>query len=546
MHTSNRRRLLPFLFALAILGPLAAAQVPVGTTITYQGDLWRDGAPVTGTADFAFRLYASDLGGVPLFPPQFLDGAAVNQGRFTAHLDFGAEAFGQDAARWLEIQVRSPAGSGGYTTLQPRQRITAAPVALHALSGVATSLAAGQYASEVHFSNPANTFGGNGAGLVGLSAANLASGTIPSARLSGAYSSPLILSNEANTFAGNGAALVGLNAAGIATGTVNDARLSANVALRTRPNTFDFSTTFMQTATFNHLTNFNAGTGFNSGVWFYSNVNCLDRLAIGNSVVNNPAHLWITAPGALTPIHAETSATAGGARAILGWTTSTQGSNSRGVYGRSDAPNGWGVYGLAPSTAANSTPRGVCGEAPGGSLRYGVFAIGNQGASGTKSFCIDHPEDPEGKYLLHYSAESPEVINFYRGTVLLDEAGEAIVQLPSYFARINRNPSYTLTAVGAAMPGLHVSDEISEEALAAGARAAPGEAAPLCSFRIAGGIPRGKVSWRIEAERHDLWIRQWGAEVEIEKPSGHRGTYQAPDLYGKPPEQGLTYEPPAR
>ena len=57
---------------------------------------------------------------------------ALAQGRFTQELDFGAAAFGPDA-RFLQIDVRSPAGSGSYVTLSPRQRVTTAPVAQFAL-----------------------------------------------------------------------------------------------------------------------------------------------------------------------------------------------------------------------------------------------------------------------------------------------------------------------------------------------------------------------------------------------------------------------------
>jgi hypothetical protein len=34
---------------------------------------------------------------------------------------------------------------------------------------------------------------------------------------------------------------------------------------------------------------------------------------------------------------------------------------------------------------------------------YGVYSLGRLGASGPKSFRIDHPDDPESRYLLHYS-----------------------------------------------------------------------------------------------------------------------------------------------
>jgi len=41
-------------------------------------------------------------------------------------LDFGAAAFSGDA-RWLQVAVRSPAGTGSFTTLTPRQPLTGTP-----------------------------------------------------------------------------------------------------------------------------------------------------------------------------------------------------------------------------------------------------------------------------------------------------------------------------------------------------------------------------------------------------------------------------------
>jgi hypothetical protein len=60
-------------------------------------------------------------------------GVAVDDGVFSVELDFGLAAF-SNGPRWLEIDVRSPAGAGAYTNLSPRQPVTAAPLALHALS----------------------------------------------------------------------------------------------------------------------------------------------------------------------------------------------------------------------------------------------------------------------------------------------------------------------------------------------------------------------------------------------------------------------------
>jgi hypothetical protein len=210
-----------------------------------------------------------------------------------------------------------------------------------------------------------------------------------------------------------------------------------------------------------------------------------------------------------------------------------RGDGYRGVEGRCDTANNYGVMGLYQIGAFG--PLGA----------YGVFAFGPMGASGTKSFRIDHPADPENKYLLHYCSESPEPQNVYNGMVTLDDRGDATVVLPSYFAAINKDPRYTLTAVGAPMPMLHVGAEIDGAALSAGAKIEPGQAIPACSFRIAGGAPGGRVSWRVDAVRNDRWMQLRGAPVEIEKPEHERGTYQHPELFGQPEERGTNHDPAA-
>lgn len=233
-------------------------------------------------------------------------------------------------------------------------------------------------------------------------------------------------------------------------------------------------------------------------------------------------------------------------RGVIGVATATA-TNNRGVLGQSNSTAGVGVYGNAIATSgqnagvvgttASSSGYGVYGS---GGL-YGVYSNGNLGASGTKSFRIDHPADPGNKYLLHYCIESPEVLNVYTGKVQLDGAGEAVVRMPAYFASINTDPRYTLTAVGAPMPLLHVAREISDVALAVGAKAEPGEAVPECWFRIAGGAPGGTVSWRVEAVRNDRWVRAYGAPVEVEKPGTEQGTYLRPELFGKPQALGAPW-----
>ena len=59
------------------------------------------------------------------------NGAAIDifNGLFNAQLDFGTEAFNDDP-RWLEVAVSCPTGVGVYTTLSPREKISAVPRAI--------------------------------------------------------------------------------------------------------------------------------------------------------------------------------------------------------------------------------------------------------------------------------------------------------------------------------------------------------------------------------------------------------------------------------
>ncbi len=119
------------LMCLSILvsGPIAAA--PLGTAFTYQGELRQSGTPATGSFDFRMRLYDAVSGGGQVGPTVDVGATPVAGGIFAVELDFGVAAI-SDQQMWLQIEVR-PAGGGGYTLLNPRQKLTAAPQALFAL-----------------------------------------------------------------------------------------------------------------------------------------------------------------------------------------------------------------------------------------------------------------------------------------------------------------------------------------------------------------------------------------------------------------------------
>ena len=109
-----------------------SAATPLTSTFTYQGQLKNASGPVTGLCDLAFRLYDDASVGNQV-GNAITSTVPITNGFFTVQLDFGVNAFNGDA-RWLEIAVRCPAGSGDYVTLTPRQALTPAPYALFSTS----------------------------------------------------------------------------------------------------------------------------------------------------------------------------------------------------------------------------------------------------------------------------------------------------------------------------------------------------------------------------------------------------------------------------
>ncbi len=155
---------------------------------------------------------------------------------------------------------------------------------------------------------------------------------------------------------------------------------------------------------------------------------------------------------------------------------------------------------------------------------YGVFSNGNLGATGTKTFLIDHPKDPTNKMLKHFSIESNEVLNMYRGVVPLDSNGVATIKLPEYFDLININFSYQLTAIGTSQ-NPYVLEEIDGN-----------------QFKV-GGAPNTKVSWTVYANRNDAYMQQNPEEGKdvLNKKGPRKGKYISPELYGQPDSKGMFY-----
>lgn len=106
--------------------------VNLGSEYTYQGELKTSGSPANGAYDFQFELYNVANSGSTL-ATNVVDDVEVTDGIFSVELDMG-EAFIGDQL-YIEISVRDGGSTGSYTTLSPRQKITAAPYAQGLMPG---------------------------------------------------------------------------------------------------------------------------------------------------------------------------------------------------------------------------------------------------------------------------------------------------------------------------------------------------------------------------------------------------------------------------
>ncbi len=247
------------------------------------------------------------------------------------------------------------------------------------------------------------------------------------------------------------------------------------------------------------------------------------------------------------------TASSGPANGVRGDSLSTNGS---GVHGAnfSDTGFGMGVSGVSFSTAGtgvsglvlpnfslsqgigvrgevlalSSTSYAVAGFAP--TTAYAGFFSGRAHVTGTLSkgagsFKIDHPLDPENKYLYHSFVESPDMKNIYDGLVTTDASGFATVEMPDWFGVLNRDFRYQLTVIG---KGEWAQARVSE---------------PLADgrFVIETSRPGIQVSWQVTGIRKDPFAEANRIPVEEDKPEAERGKYLHPEAWGQPEEAGVDH-----
>jgi len=120
---------------------------PMGTAFTYQGRLIDGNGPAEGQYDFQFKLFDDLNAGAQKGITIDIYDIEIVDGYFTVELDFENDPnVFNGAARWLEIGVQA-GGAGGFTTLNPRQKVTPTPYALLA-ADVKAPLSVGGYSLD--------------------------------------------------------------------------------------------------------------------------------------------------------------------------------------------------------------------------------------------------------------------------------------------------------------------------------------------------------------------------------------------------------------
>ena len=164
--------------------------------------------------------------------------------------------------------------------------------------------------------------------------------------------------------------------------------------------------------------------------------------------------------------------------------------------------NGWRA--TAPPTRA--WPRHQRHRAPPANAGYfdGKVQVTGTISKGGGSFKIDHPLDPEHKYLYHSFVESPDMKNVYDGTWSRRRGWPAVVQLPEWFEALNRDFRYQLTVIGRFAQAI-VEQEIEHN-----------------RFAIRTNLAGVKVSWQVTGIRKDACAERTASRSRRTSPRPSR------------------------
>ncbi|MCA9293605.1 MAG: hypothetical protein KDA20_07310 [Phycisphaerales bacterium] len=516
-----------FVSALLAVVALLIATPPLlagasDTAFTYQGRLRSSGSPASGAHNFEFALWNAAIGGSQVGATLNVPGLLVTNGLFVVKLDFGADAW-DNHDRFLEITVDGVA-------LAPRQPVTPAPYAVQtrgilvdgaehagigtapeaqsqlkvqttstngsvsAVKGVIATTSAGGFSAAVRGENQGT--GGSGIGVWGSQNGSGWGlyGTSPSGRgvfgiASGATGTNYGVFGQTQSATGFAGYFVGGRNyfdgdVGIGTTTPSEAlHVVGKMVLEGQD--IEFTRT-------GGVQSWSLGTTPDGGVF-----QIIDRNLFAATMTMRPLDTIFH-----TDFFLDADLTL---------------NNGQINFKRQFQSQRWAIS--TPPTAAHLE---IIDQSLGLSkLRVAptlVTIFGNGSVTGTLtkgggSFKIDHPLEPERKYLQHSFVESPDMMNIYNGNVTLDSSGRAVVVMPDWFEALNRDFRYQLTCVGGFAPVYVESTIVGNQ------------------FTIAGGTEGLTVSWQVTGVRHDAWAEANRIPVESDKPADEVGTLLHPEAF---------------
>jgi hypothetical protein len=154
------KRIVVPLFLFALLATLAGihSASAQGTAFTYQGRLTLNGSSANANLDLTFKLFDDAAAGNQIGSTITNLNLSVSNGLATVLLDFGTSAF-PGADRWLQIGVRTNGSAADFTSLSPRQKLTAAPYSMTA-ANFTGAISDSQLSANIALLNGANVFTG--------------------------------------------------------------------------------------------------------------------------------------------------------------------------------------------------------------------------------------------------------------------------------------------------------------------------------------------------------------------------------------------------
>ncbi|MEM8994047.1 MAG: collagen-like protein [Acidobacteriota bacterium] len=518
-----------------LVGTTAGAQTPLSSAFEYQGVLRDAGAQANGVFDFEVHLYdGPDPATAGFLGADSAAGVVVEGGLFSLPLDYGLVAFEGGDERWLEIRVRAD-GDVDFTALAPLQRLAPAPYALHALSG--TPGPRGEPGTPGEAGPPGDPGERGPQGDPGEPGPRGERGD-PGPQ--GEQGAP----GEQGPPGPGGVDLTSNQTIDGLKTFVKEITALDDVEIRTDLRVVD---------------DVQIGTpSFAGTLTVYANSEGLNlrRVAGGNFAsfrTNSNDDLILQSPGGLLrtqedlylqfadgsswrDLHADGAdfhdlvGFFDSSENRIGWIGPT--GNNLGlrtddgdlelrdlvhITGDDDeymlfGPLGGRFIRLVEGSSSIRDLNLHLGTADDGLLQiFGDLRVkesvdieGNLSKL-SGSFRIDHPLDPENRYLVHSFVESPDMMNVYNGNVETDAAGEAWVELPGYFEALNIDFRYQLTVLGTFARAI-VAEEVVDN-----------------RFLVRTDRPFVTVSWQVTGVRNDAWARENRLAPEPMKPESERG-----------------------